>query len=86
MSTSSRPSGRLGGDLAHPDRRISEAAAHARLLVGGGAGGAEAGILDLGDDPAADPAEDEQPRAAAQRPVEPERGRAEAGLERGRRR
>ena len=75
--------GRLGGDIAHPDRRGREGMAHALLLVRALAGGAEAGIFDLGDELAADAAEDEQPRAAGQRAVEPDRRRAEPGLERG---
>ena len=75
--------GALGGDVAHPDRRISEAVAHPRLLGGGAAGGAEARIFDLGDDLAADPAEDEDPRAAGEAAVEADRRRAEPGLQRG---
>ena len=72
----------LGGDVAHPDRRGREAVAHALLHFGWGAGGAEAGILDLGDDLPADVTEDEQPRPARLGVVEADRRRAEPGLER----
>jgi hypothetical protein len=74
---------RLGGDVAYPKGRISEAVAHARLLGRGGAGGAKAAILDLGDDLAADPAEDDDLAVAGEAPVEADRRRAQPGFERG---